>query len=505
MWGFAGDVTSMGEHPGALTVVHRTFDMKTRQLGETTVDYQKLDYIETELSKAWENAWPVITTQLTESLGKQGVVVPGENLHDIQIERSEKCQFQAWRAHEGMGIEYTMVGCALDAYCTQPVGPKAWDPRFHVTFDVVLTMMLAVPERVGPLRAVIAFVCVSRPRVEPANSMADVLNVVNKIKAFFGGADFIEVAEKAIGQKIADYTGFVNGALADANKTIGSLAQAAAADPGGRKPRASLGWTLGQAPGGITLTVTRNSMDLTGDGVIRGTIRWPKSWGQPSCTEEDGRGAPWQALSIRATAMILPGEAGDFGDRWTSVGTGNAYPDNSQGDLYEIPYDITGLPYGVRIRVIVRDGGGYLRWLPGSDPAAAAAGENGRVFRPVGWSGEITLKANSPLEEVQPEKSVLGAVLGDGTSEGDGGRSGVGARATELGGAGQAAVLLGRVKSGVGSQPTTEVGGGGQASPPVGLDRVEPAQRPRIIVKDPTGIRSIEGIDFEMDLAPVIK
>jgi hypothetical protein len=347
----------------------------------------------------WDDARPQVEDQLKAELGRGDRIAKGVTLYDLDLRLAKQVSLARAGGGSSMSgaipMELRLAPDLLIAKSTTPsVFGSDFDPKFSLDFGVVIDFSINVqPEKmslsvqVGSARLT-GKDCTGSPYLDSQNVVADLAKFfAGTVSPWFGGPDYVALVEAMLARH--DFAGVLNAAMRPVNDVLGQLAKEGmglitalfpdAPVPGGLSPKAiQIGATAAGAPAPLLVL----AQPLTGDGVIRGEIRWPEAAGAP------------QVEQPYANAFQLS----------ASVPTGAAVGEFSQ------PTDVTH----IQDWQYAQDNGDHviryaLRGLPNDRPITVECATNAEIpwtgdatkipmVERSGWTGAVTIHPGLQLE-----------------------------------------------------------------------------------------------------------
>lgn len=289
------------------------------------------------LDGAWTTASSTICSQIVQYITTPDKVWKGQDLYDpVCSMGAASGDLKISQSGNAFTLQYRIPGNYLEFTSTQPFVGKWGDPRVSVAYDLLLTMVLPIPSATQALHVEQATVQLQNAKFDSHNAVADVLTAVNSIESFFGGPDFIAMAQQGIDGQQIDFTGKINEKLAALNGDLQNFAQQGFSQlhampiPGGGAP--------------MLLSVSKPyAVPTSGDGTISGVIKWNSTYGKPPAYAGD--------CPFSVSGQVQTGPPQD-GSPMASVGafTIEAHAEQSAGE-YQCRYSLSNLPTGIPVQI----------------------------------------------------------------------------------------------------------------------------------------------------------
>lgn len=286
------------------------------------------------LDGAWTAAALPLCAQMVQYLTTPDKVWKGQDLYDPVCNMGAASgDLKIAQSGNAFTLQYHVPGNYLEFTSTQPFVGKWGDPRVSVAYDLLLTLVLPIPTATQALHVGQATVQVQNAKFDSHNAVADVLTAVNAIEGFFGGPDYIALAQQKIDSQQIDFTGEINAKLATLN---GDLQQLAGQGFSQLHPLPILGG------GTIPLAVNKPyAVPTSGSGTISGVIKWNSVYGKPPAYAGE--------CPFSVNAQVQTGPAQD-GSPMASVGAFAIGPHAEQNaGEYQCRYTLSNLPTGIPI------------------------------------------------------------------------------------------------------------------------------------------------------------
>jgi len=357
--------------PGGLTVTKRDWDPKNPAVPPKVVDVNDSpDALIVAFNLGWKNDKAEVERETVAELGKGDAMRKGYTLRHINLKLAEQAHLFITSEPDGVVVlKYVLRGNSLKFATTTPgKAGRAFDPEFAATFDLGVPVKLAVPGATGPLVLQSATGQVANSNVEPTGPVAEFVTGLFK-------KDLPKLIQDKMNERTTDLTGRISGKMALINGLLEGLA---------KQGYTQMEVRADERRNKLIVVVTRSgAVAETGAGSITGTVRWKKSFGHPRTAAAEGYA---DAFNIIAEVQVAARGPLDFTGQARPVGTlERKFAD--AGEYYECRYTIKNLPLDVPVRVTVADDNKY-KWASGTDPLSTGS----RFFRPLGWSGLVTLK-----------------------------------------------------------------------------------------------------------------
>jgi hypothetical protein len=446
----------------------------------------------------WDQARPKLKEMLAGPLGTGHGLPNGITLYEIRTELAERITLTravgASSVAGGIPMQLRVGPNLFVAKSTTPTAFGEWaDPEFSVDFGVAIDFTIKVEPARMALSVVIDTARITgpdlsgTPKLDSQNFPADVaLFLAEVISPFFGGPNFVALVEQQIAAQ--NFASLLNATLQPVNDLLGTLAKegmgvvsALFADSPVPTGLTAQSLALGASDSGPAPMLLL-AQPVPGNGVVRGEIRWPRSAGVPAIEPPYA-----DAFALRATIDRGAGIQG-FAQATDVTHVGGVEDASSETD-HVLRYSLVGLPTeeALAITCAIREGVGW------TGEAASMA----RPFAPEGWSGHVTV---NPWH--------LGLIPGE---------LGEVAFHEEKVGSGAQEVALNPQPIPPGRSGTFgNLGQTGSAASAIVRQTDEPAyelvaQAARVVIpsavfrdrKDPSGLGTVEGIDFVLQAAAV--
>ncbi len=352
--------------------------------------------------EAWKNARQPVHDQLQAALGKGDLIAPGVTLYEIDLRLGDVALARAAGSSSAAGhipLQFRLGPDLIIAKSTTPsIFGSDFDPKLSIDFAVLIDFSLVVQAEEMTIGLEVGSAHTTgkdfegNPHLDSQNWVSDIAKFfMGTVSPWFGGPDYVALVEEAIGQY--DFASVMNKALQPVNDKLGELAKQGmgsiiamfpdATLPSGLSPKAlSLG-------GSSTTTEATPLMVLaqpvTGDGVVRGSIHWPLSSGQP---ELDPPFVGAFTLSATVDRGAASGEFAQAADV-THLASMDYVPTETE---HVVNYSLVGLPIDEAIELECA-GVGSVRW-------SGDAGSKIPSPERDGWSGRVTIH---PAPEIAHE------------------------------------------------------------------------------------------------------
>lgn len=465
---------------------------------------------------AWDAARPQLVEESKAQLGKGDLIAHGVTLSEIELTFGQDVKLARAPGASSTTGEIPMqlrVGPNLiTAKSTTPsVFGSYADPRFSLDFGIAIDFSLIVEAKRMFLSTRVDSAHITgadftgNPHLDSQNLPADIGKfLLDSVLPWFGGPNYVSIVESVIGR--LDFAKVLNAALQPVNNLLGELAKQGmgsviALFPDAAAPAGVSGQALalgGPSPESAPLLVL--ARPLSGDGVARGEIRWPKSAGAPQLDP------PYtDAFAISATAET-GAVSGQFAQPTNVTHIGSFEYASTESD-HVLSYSLVGLPIDTPI-TIECVANAKIPWSgdPTKTPSPERDGWNGRVTIHPGvevtgrFRGERERIA-SPAEEVElnPQPIPPGRAARSRRIEQE---STTPAAEVELnpqpippGRAGR----LGHIEQSSTPIPASELAGGRGPLRRYTSGEVDPISA-GIVRQDPSGAGQVDGINFAVHL-----
>jgi len=369
---------------------------KPESAGVIKPTYEHPYFLKHSLQRAWTNSKSEVEDILKEGIGKPDAIRTGQTLYDLSFSLAEIDEVEIASVQpedtgpslihrpvsNDIAFRFKLVGNKISGTSTQPTFPKWGDPKFDIIFDMTLTLRLRVPTSTGPIGIRHARAQISNTKVHTTNLAAELGGFFGPFMEFFGGTNYPRRTEEnlnkvdlSITRMLAGQMGLLNGMLQTWGFK-GYRSVAAAVTPSDNGPELSL------------VMSKLGTIVTTGPGVIKGSLHWPLSYGNPV------QGRPATDL-FGVYATVQGGPSGDslanrpYAGIWKKVS--EIY---TQGQEYRVDYTLANLPVNLplQVYVVLKPG---LTWI-GAEAATTA------LALQLGWTGEITIKPPLPFKQLGP-------------------------------------------------------------------------------------------------------
>lgn len=191
--------------------------------GSTVFDQPGL--LNDALSTGWAVARGPACDQLKSAVNTGWQQQSGQSLYDINCSLAATGNLEVF---QGIGnesnkikLQYTLPGNYLEATTTQPTFLGKWaDPRFSLSYNSVVTIILSIPNLSQGIQVESAVVQVQNAKLDSQNLVADIVGFFNNVIDFFTGYNFINRAQDTIIANQINLTQPLNNALAPVNNVL---------------------------------------------------------------------------------------------------------------------------------------------------------------------------------------------------------------------------------------------------------------------------------------------
>ncbi len=316
--------------PVGVRVLAQEWDPRKPEAQTVRTLVDEPDIVSRALAEGWRNARDPICARLKAELGKPGIA-KGQSLYNIDCRLAKDANFTVESASANvLHARLALPGSSVTATSTVPDPlPRSLDPRFSLTLDATLTVTLQVqPDPNNTLRATQIRLALAGARIDSHNASGDAIKfVVDDLIPFFGGPNFLRMAEKAVNDVSQDVAPKFNTAMAPVNGRLRGPSELVRIGVWGRPSR-------------ITVAFAPREVTPPGGGTVTGAVRWdPAQYRPKDCasfqlpaTVQTGP-APLLNPDNHAVVGVAPTR---------KVGTATLTP---AGDR-ECSFTITGLPQG---------------------------------------------------------------------------------------------------------------------------------------------------------------
>ena len=407
-----------------LQVLEQSWDPVSRAI-KSIPSFKDVVFFREAALKLWSESRPGIETQLKQALGQPGRM-KGQTAYDIDLRLGStpvasvstdgSNQITLWLAIRGNSATFKT---------TQPTPAGKWaDPKFGVSFDIEVEVVLEIPSDLTPITIArdtsgkeLARVRIVNGKVSSQNLPADVakavVDVASAISQLVGGPDFWAELEKLVNRN-RSIAPQVQAALSPVNASLASLKARGytllatarsflAAESIRPTSVATLAPVALQTESGscVTLLAYRTDYDVptAGSGLLRGTIRWDKALGVPTVVRRHGlhrlQSSPFV---FHAQLQNGPGQEGRFGTSTKQV-TRPVHGELVETESgYEFHYEVLDLPNELPMELVTLGLAGNVSWAalnPQPLPPKVAA------FNPDGWQGSIRILKQLPINRLK--------------------------------------------------------------------------------------------------------
>lgn len=191
--------------------------------GSTVFDRPGLLY--DALSQGWAVARGPACDQLKSAVSSAWQQQSRQSLYDINCSLAATGNLDVF---QGVGnesnkikLQYTLAGNYLEATTTQPTFLGQWaDPRFSLSYNAVVTIVLSVPNLSQGIQVESAIVNVQNTKLDSQGLVADIVVFFNSVIDFFTGYNFINRAQDVINANQINLTQPINNALVPVNNVL---------------------------------------------------------------------------------------------------------------------------------------------------------------------------------------------------------------------------------------------------------------------------------------------
>ena len=355
---------------------------------------------------AWDAAKDPLHDELQAAIGRADMIASGVSLYGIDLRLAKDVSLTraagASSTTGGIPLELRIGPNLLQATSTTPsVFGSYADPRFSVDFGVVVDFSLLVaPEHMSiSLQIGAAHVTgadfTGNPHFDSQNAVGDIMKFIgDTLIPWFGGPNYVAMLESLIGQR--DFADALNRALQPVNDRLGDLAKEGmgsiialfpdAAAPAGLSPQAlSL---AGPPSDAAPLLIV--AQPVLGDGIVEGSIHWPREAGAPSLDPPFDGAFSLSASVDRGAASGAFSQATDV----THLSRWQYLPTDAE---HVIGYTLGGLPIDEPISVACTANAGTA-WNGAAQDKVVSP-------QPDHWAGPVTVRPGAHVFQRYGEQS----------------------------------------------------------------------------------------------------
>jgi hypothetical protein len=267
------------------------------------------DIVSRSVQKAWDAARGVVCAQLKAKMGASKAAA-GQTLYDIDCQLDPNAGFTVQSAGSNMlRAVFTIKGNSITASSTvpDPLG-KEFDPRFSLTLDASLAVVLAVQaDPAHTLKATSAKFTLGSASVDSHNAPADVAKfIADDLIPFFGGPNFKRMAEDAVNGVSLNLAGLFDAQLPQVNAML-------------RGPSDKVRVNVWGSANRITVAFGPRELTPPGGGTVKGAVRWDPAQfaAAPNCAsfglQASVRTGPGQLLSPDDFTQVGPAPTRNVG------------------------------------------------------------------------------------------------------------------------------------------------------------------------------------------------